>query len=81
LISQEEEEDYIHSLARAEEEINVERAERGREDVFLASLLTYRHEKEWLELGVDELRRIAAMFGISHARAQALEASDLNANK
>jgi hypothetical protein len=44
-------------------------------------LLTYRHEKEWLELGVDELRRIAAMFGISHARAQALEASDLNANK
>ncbi len=46
----------------------LDRAERAREDVMLAFLLSSRHEKEWLKLGLHELRRIAALHGIASAR-------------
>jgi len=73
LISSEEEESFLRSLAMAEEERRREVEDRAREDVVLASLLTYRHEKEWLQLGLDELRRIAAELGIHHGSAKGAE--------
>jgi hypothetical protein len=39
----------------------------------LAFLLSSRHEKEWLKLGLPELRRIAALHGIMAMGADALE--------
>jgi len=81
LISEEEERNYLCSLAKADEESRLESTEREREDVILASLLTYRHEKEWLELGLDELRRIASMLRIGFARTEVPEASDFMANQ
>jgi hypothetical protein len=50
------------------------RAERTREDANLAFLLSSRHEMDWLELGREELRRIAALHGISARRVEPLEA-------
>jgi hypothetical protein len=73
LISHEEEEDFLRALARADEERRHEIEDKEREEVVLASLLTYRHEKEWLQLGLDELRRIAALLGIHHGSAQGAE--------
>ncbi len=41
------------------------RAERATEDAMLAFLLSSRHQKEWLKLGLVELRRIAGLHGLS----------------
>jgi hypothetical protein len=44
----------------------------AKEDAILAFLLSSRHEKEWLKLGLDELRRIAALHGIKSGRKEPL---------
>jgi len=49
------------------------RAERAKEDAVLAFLLSSRHETEWLKLGLEELRRIAALHGIMAMRVDTLE--------
>jgi hypothetical protein len=54
------------SLAAVEE---ASRAERAKEDAILAFLLSSRREMDWLNLGLEELRRIAALHGIT-ARGQ-----------
>ena len=59
------------SLSAAEDAM---RAEQAREVAMLASLLSSHHEMQWLELGVEELRRIAALHGIRSLRADSLEA-------
>lgn len=51
---------------------SLERPERAKEDAILAFLLSSRHEKEWLKLGLDELRRIAALHGIKSGRKEPL---------
>jgi len=38
---------------------------RAKEDATLAFLLSSRHEMDWLNLGLDELRRIAALHGFT----------------
>ncbi|MGD0627706.1 MAG: hypothetical protein ABR987_00040 [Terracidiphilus sp.] len=53
----------------------LERAERAREDAILAFLLSSRHEKEWLKLGLHELRRIAALHGITSTKKETLKAA------
>jgi hypothetical protein len=53
---------------------DIERAERAKEDAILAFLLSSRHEKEWLKLGLPELRRIAALHGIAATRKEAVSA-------
>jgi hypothetical protein len=75
LISQEQDESSVASRAEAEEALRLERAERAREDVRLASLLSYRHEQEWLRLGLDELRRIAALHGIGAVKGESNSAA------
>jgi hypothetical protein len=66
--------DYDASLpAAAGDASRLDRAERAREDVILAFLLSSRHEKEWLKLGIHELRRIAALHGIAPARKEPLK--------
>jgi hypothetical protein len=49
---------------------SLERPERAKEDAILAFLLSSRHEKDWLKLGLDELRRIAALHGIKSGRKE-----------
>jgi hypothetical protein len=56
----------------------LERPERAKEDAILAFLLSSRHEKEWLKLGLPELRRIAALHGIKSASKDRLQASAVN---
>jgi hypothetical protein len=73
--------DSVAEISRADEERRFDRAEREREDLLLASLLTYRHETEWLRLGLGELRRIARLLGIQFGNAEPLEAADLNVNE
>lgn len=51
-----------------------ERVERAREDSILAFLLSSKNEKDWLKLGLAELRRIAALHGIRTARTEAVPA-------
>jgi hypothetical protein len=63
------------SPAAANDGSSLDRAERGREDAILAFLLSSRHEKEWLKLGLPELRRIAALHGIKSTRKEPLEAA------
>jgi hypothetical protein len=72
------EEDPAAARAKADEANRLERSERAREDAVLAFLLCSRHEKEWLKLGIDELRRIAALHGIMPRRSQPIQAFDLN---
>jgi hypothetical protein len=64
--------DTSQSASQADdaEAAHVRSIEREREDVQLAILLSYRHEQEWLKLGLDELHRIAALLGIPAAKAQ-----------
>jgi hypothetical protein len=62
------------SPAAANDGSSLDRAERAREDTILAFLLSSRHEKEWLKLGLPELRRIAALHGIKSTRKEPLEA-------
>jgi hypothetical protein len=64
------------SLADAAEASRLDRAARGREDVMLAFLLSTRHQEQWLKLGVEELRRIAALHGITSARMKAIDTPD-----
>jgi len=63
------------SLSRptAADAIRQEREERAREDSVLAFLLSSQQEKDWLKLGLDELRRIAALHGIRAGRAERFE--------
>jgi len=65
----------MRALEAAREADLFERAERAREDVILAFVLSCRHQDEWLKLGLSELRRIAALLGISSPRVEALNAS------
>jgi hypothetical protein len=56
------------------------RAERRREDAMLAFLLCSRQEKDWLNLGLEELRRIAALHGIMARRGNPVEALNADDN-
>jgi hypothetical protein len=47
----------------------------------LAFLLSSRPEKEWLKLGIIELRRIAALHGIMARRTQPAEVFELDGGK
>jgi hypothetical protein len=69
LIPPDGEDDPVEARAKAEEATRLERSDRAREDTVLAFLLSSRQEKEWLKLGVIELRRIAALHGIMPGRA------------
>ena len=79
LILQAEEETSDRSLADSAATSRLERAERTREDVLLAFLLSSRHQEQWLKLGLEELRRIAALHGITSARMKAIDTSDTRA--
>jgi hypothetical protein len=50
---------------RRDDERQVKRARRSTENAILAYLLSYRQENEWLNLSLHELRRIAALHGIT----------------
>jgi hypothetical protein len=50
---------------RRDDERQVKRAKRSTENAILAYLLSYRQENEWLNLSLHELRRIAALHGIT----------------
>ncbi|MGA2218161.1 MAG: hypothetical protein ABSG51_08745 [Terracidiphilus sp.] len=65
------------SLAAVEE---TSRTERAKEDAMLAFLLSSRQEQDWLNLGLEELRRIAALHGIMAALAEPLEALNVDGN-
>lgn len=78
LIPPDGEEDPVEARARADEASRLERSERAKEDTVLAFLLTSRPEKEWLKLGIIELRRIAALHGIMPTRAQSMEALNIH---
>lgn len=67
----------VVSLAAVEE---TSRTERAREDAMLAFLLSSRQEKDWLNLGLEELRRIAALHGITARRADPMEALEVDGN-
>jgi hypothetical protein len=69
------------SLTNDPEASHHERADRAREDAILAFLLSGQHEKDWLKLGIHELRRIAALHGIPSARAKVFHAPTSNAHK
>jgi hypothetical protein len=75
LIPREEEEIENRLLAVARETELLERAERGRDDIILAFVLSRIHEKRWLRLGVEELKRIAVLHGITSPKAEALGSS------
>jgi hypothetical protein len=75
LIPREEDEIELRTQATVHEADLVERAVRAREDVILAFVLSCRHQDEWLKLGLSELSRIAALHGITSARAEAITAS------
>jgi hypothetical protein len=81
LISPVEEENSIGSPAKPREASPLERADRAKEDAILAFLLSSRHEREWLKLGLHELRRIAALHGIPSARTEAFQASNGNSQE
>jgi hypothetical protein len=55
------------------------RLERASEDALLAFLLSSRHEKEWLKLGIHELRRIAALHGIGSPKPDQLGSLSISA--
>jgi hypothetical protein len=80
LIPPDGEQDPVEARTRADEASRLERSGRAREDSVLAFLLTSRPEKEWLKLGIDELRRIAALHGIMPTRAQSLAALNIHVN-
>ena len=75
LIPREEEEIENRLLAAARETELLDRAERGRDDIILAFVLSRVHQKRWLKLGVEELKRIAELHGIKSPKAEALGAS------
>lgn len=77
LIPREEEELERRLAAAARKAELFDRAERAREDVLLSFLLSCRHQEEWLGLGLAELRRIAALHGITSPRENARQASQL----
>ena len=76
LVLSDEAREEASSLAATEEET---RAERAQEDAMLAFLLSSRHEMEWRKLGLQELRRIAALHGIKDQRADHLDALNAEA--
>jgi hypothetical protein len=44
-------------------------------------LLSSKHEKEWLKLGIIELRRIAALHGIVPIRAEPMAGLNMDARE
>ncbi|MGA9670192.1 MAG: hypothetical protein WBQ94_13350 [Terracidiphilus sp.] len=66
---EESEEDNLLVLSEEErsreERRQIEYAKRKTENAILAYLLSYRQENEWLRLSLRELRRIAALHGIT----------------
>jgi hypothetical protein len=64
--------------ADPEEVLRRERTECAREDVRLAFLLSFRHEEQWLRLGLNELRRIAALHGIGIETVDATSTATAN---
>jgi hypothetical protein len=74
LIQRLEEAEEARARVEAREADLLDRAERSREDVLLAFVLSRRHQEEWLKLGLDELRRIAALHGIACPKTEALKA-------
>jgi hypothetical protein len=67
-----------------EEQRQIEQAKRKTENAILAYLLTFRQENEWLRLSLRELRRIAALHGITvkkrtRARTSASRVQPINA--
>jgi hypothetical protein len=77
VIPREEEELEKRLLAAARKAELFDRAERAREDVLLSFLLSCRRQEEWLNLGLAELRRIAALHGITSPREKAQQLSQL----
>ena len=75
LAAQEELDNLAGSSIASDDASSPERSERAKEDAILAFLLSSRHEKEWLKLGLPELRRIAALHGIKSTRKEPLEAA------
>ena len=75
LIKRLEEADEERARVQARETDLLDRAERSREDVLLAFVLSRRHQEEWLKLGLDELRRIAVLHGIACPKTEALNVS------
>ena len=73
LATREELETLAGSSIESNDANSLDRPERAREDAILAFLLSSRHEKEWLKLGLPELRRIAALHGIKSGRKESLE--------
>ncbi len=68
-----------HSKEHMISEIGIEdpsRADRAREDAMLAFLLSSRHQKDWLKLGLDELRRIASLHGLVDRQRDPVQAFD-----
>lgn len=59
----------------------VSRAGRASEDALLAFLISSRHERDWLKLGLAELRRIATLHGILARHPQPLEAFDADSQE
>ncbi len=55
------------------------RVERAGEEATLAFLLSSRHEKDWLKLGLQELRRIAVLHGIMPRSANPIEVPNADA--
>jgi len=81
LIPPDGEDDPIEARARADEACRLERSDRAREDAVLAFLLSSKHEKEWLKLGIIELRRIAALHGIVPIRAEPMAGLNMDARE
>ncbi|MGA2560579.1 MAG: hypothetical protein ABSF17_12945 [Terracidiphilus sp.] len=68
LVTPSEDPEHIASLLKAEEAFQADRGNGLREDMILALLISSRDERDWLRLGVEELRRIAALHGIPSTR-------------
>lgn len=74
LIPREEDKNEALLVAAAREAEIIERTQRAREDVILAFVLSCRPQEDWLKLGLDELKRIAALHGITSPKTEVLKA-------
>jgi hypothetical protein len=69
LVTPSEDPENLETLLKEETEFQSHHSSGLREDMVLAVLLSSRDERDWLRLGVPELRRIAALHGIPVARS------------
>jgi hypothetical protein len=81
LLTPEEQGPFDGSLTNDPKAPDPENAGRKGEDAILAVLLSSRDEKDWLKLGIHELRRIAALHGISSQRMKTSPAPKRNDQK